>query len=71
MGFIGTRVTGILLTFMINLGISLVYRQSITYWHVELAILMVMCTLIHFHIYRKPFKNMFKVLFNFRADKNK
>lgn len=70
MGFIGTGVTGILLTFMINLGISLVYRQSITYWHVELAILMVICTLIHFHIYRKPFKNMFKVLFNFRADKN-
>lgn len=43
-GYIGTGITGVLLAFMVNLGISLIYRQGITYWHVELAILMVMVT---------------------------
>lgn len=66
-GYLGTGVTGLMLIFMVNLGISLAYRQGLAYWHVELALLMVIGTLIHFHIYRKPFKNMFKVLFNFRS----
>jgi len=69
--YIGTSVTGVLLIFMLNLGINLVYRQGLTYWHVELALLMVIGTLIHFHIYRKPFMNMFKVLFNFKSRTNK
>lgn len=60
-GYLGTGITGIVLTLMINLGISTIYNSSITYWHVELAILMVVGTLIHLHIYKKPFKNMFKV----------
>lgn len=70
-GYLGTSITGVLLIFMVNLGISLAYRQGLAYWHVELALLMVIGTLIHFHIYRKPFKNMFKVLFNFRSCTNK
>jgi hypothetical protein len=65
--YLGTSITGVLLIFMVNLGISLAYRQGLTYWHVELALLMVIGTLIHFHIYRKPFNNMFKVLFSFRS----
>jgi hypothetical protein len=70
-GSIGTGATGMLLIFMINLGINLAYRDGLTYWHVELALLMVIGTLIHFHIYKKPFKNMFKVLFNFKSILNK
>jgi hypothetical protein len=71
-GYLGTGLTGILLTLMINLSILTIYNPSITYWHAELAILMVIGTLIHIHIYRKPFKNMFKVLFglNFSSKKN-
>lgn len=70
-GYIGTSATGILLTLLINLGISTIYNPSITYWHVELAILMVVGTLIHLHIYKKPFKNMFKVLFSFKSRSKK
>jgi hypothetical protein len=70
-GYLGTGVTGVLLTLMINLGISTIYNPTITYWHAELAILMVVGTLIHIHIYRKPFKNMFKVLFGFKSRSKK
>jgi hypothetical protein len=70
-GYMGTGITGVILIYMVNLGVSLVYRQGLTYWHVELALLMVIGTLIHFHIYRKPFKNMFKVLFGSPLNKMK
>lgn len=70
-GYLGTSITGVLLIFMVNLSISLAYRQGIAFWHVELALLMVIITLIHFHIYRRPFKNMFKVLFHFRSRADK
>lgn len=62
-GYIGTGITGILLTFMINLGIHIALNPAITFWHAEFAILMVIGTLIHIHLYKKPFKKMFKVLF--------
>lgn len=70
-GYSGIGITGVLLTLMINLGISTIYNPTITYWHAELAILMVVGTLIHIHIYRKPFKNMFKVLFGFKSSSKK
>lgn len=70
-GYSGVGITGVLLTLMINLGISTIYNPSITYWHAELAILMVVGTLIHLHIYRKPFKKMFKVLFGFKSSSKK
>jgi glucan phosphoethanolaminetransferase (alkaline phosphatase superfamily) len=70
-GFLGSGITGVILIYIINLSISLVYREGITYWHVELSLLMVIAVLIHFHIYRKPFKNMFKVLFPFKSRVNK
>jgi hypothetical protein len=61
-GYAGVGITGILLTLMVNLGIK-AYSQGVTFWHAETAVLMVIGTLIHLHIYRKPFKRMFKVLF--------
>jgi hypothetical protein len=65
-GYIGTGITGVLLIVLINLGIRTALNPSITFWHAELAILMVIGTLIHIHLYKKPFKKMFKVLFGFR-----
>lgn len=69
--YLGTGITGLLLIYMINWGVLLVYRHGLTYWHAELALLMTIITIIHFHIYRKSFKNMFRVLFNFRSPVNK
>ncbi|MEG3224533.1 MAG: hypothetical protein BME94_03160 [Methanobacteriales archaeon Met13] len=65
-GYVRVGITGVLLTTMVNLGIK-AYSQGITFWHVEMAILMVIGTLIHLHIYRKPFKRMFKVLFKWKS----
>ncbi len=70
-GFLGSGITGVLLIYIINLSVGLVYRQGLAYWHVELSLLMVIAAMIHFHIYRKPFKNMFKVLFPFKSNINK
>ncbi|MBI5679497.1 MAG: hypothetical protein HZC47_01160 [Methanobacterium sp.] len=67
-GYLGTGVTGILLIVFINMGISTIYNQGITFWHAELAILMVVGTLIHIHIYQQPFKKMFNVFFSFKSD---
>ncbi|NYB51085.1 MAG: hypothetical protein HVN35_00760 [Methanobacteriaceae archaeon] len=66
-GYLGTGVTGVFLTLMINLGIRSALNSSLTFWHVEMAILMVIGTMVHIHIYWKPFKNMFKVLFGFKT----
>ncbi len=71
LGYIGSGGTGIILAVLINLGIRTALNPSLTFWHVELSVLMVMATLIHLHIYRKPFKNMFRVLFGFRTGSGK
>ena len=70
-GYAGTGITGVLLIFIVNLGISSFLNNSITLLHVELSILMVIGTLIHIHLYKKPFKNMFKVLFGFKSGRKK
>ncbi len=70
-GYLGTGLTGVILTFMINLGISAFYNHSISYWHAELSILMVVGTLVHLHLYKKPFKNIFKVLFGLKLGSKK
>jgi len=72
-GYLGTGITGVVLVLLINMGIRTALNQSITFWHVELSILMFVGTLIHIHLYRKPFKNMLRVLFGFKtkAKKNK
>jgi len=69
-GYAGTGITGILLILVINLGIKTALNPSVTFWHVELAILMVLVTFIHIHLYWKPFKNMFSVLFGFKTKGN-
>lgn len=70
-GCLGTSGTGMLLVLLINLGIRTALNPSLIFWHVELAILMVMGTLIHIHIYWKSFKNMFRVLFGFKSSNKK
>ncbi|MGZ7209489.1 MAG: hypothetical protein ACXVHV_06405 [Methanobacterium sp.] len=70
-GYMGTGLTGMLLILLVNLGISTIFNPSLTYWHAELSILMVMGTLVHLHLYRKPFKNMFKVLFGIKSSSKK
>ncbi|MGB9837296.1 hypothetical protein [Methanothermobacter sp.] len=61
-GYAGTGITGILLIIFIRLGIKTALNPSVTYWHAELAILMVIGTLIHAHIYWKPLRGMFRQL---------
>ncbi|MDI9623810.1 MAG: hypothetical protein QFX38_02860 [Methanothermobacter sp.] len=58
-GYIGTGFTGFLLVFFIKLGIRTALNQPLTYWHAEMSILMVVATILHIHIYRKPFKSIF------------
>lgn len=70
-GYLGTGITGVLLVVLINMGIRTALNQPITFWHVELAILMFVGTLIHIHLYRKPFKNIFKVLFGFKTNEKR
>ncbi len=69
--YLGSGITGLLLIYMINWGVLLAYRHGLAYWHAELALLMTIITLIHFHLYRKSFKKMFKVLFKFRSGTTK
>ncbi|BAZ99434.1 MULTISPECIES: hypothetical protein [Methanothermobacter] len=63
-GYAGTGVTGVLLLLFIRLGIKTALNPSVTYWHAELAILMVIGTLIHIHIYWKQFRGIFRHIKN-------
>jgi len=67
-GYLGTSGTGVLLIILINLGIRTALNPSLIFWHAELAVLMVVGTLIHVHIYWKSFRNMFRVLFVFKTN---
>ena len=67
-GYLGSGGTGVILVVLINMGIRTALNPSLIFWHVELSILMVVGTLIHLHIYRKPFRNMFRVLFGFKSN---
>ncbi|MBZ2166474.1 hypothetical protein [Methanobacterium spitsbergense] len=62
-GYFGMGSTGVILIFLVNLGIRTALNPTITFWHVEFAVLMTITTLIHIHLNWKPFKNIFKVLF--------
>ncbi|MCK9151145.1 DUF4405 domain-containing protein [Methanobacterium alcaliphilum] len=66
-GFIGTGITGVLLTLMINMGISTAYNPQINYIHAEMAVIMVIGTVIHMYIYRKPMKNHFNILLGLKS----
>ena len=63
-GYAGTGVTGVLLLLFIRLGIKTALNPSVTYWQAELAILMVIGTLIHIHIYWKQFRGIFRHIKN-------
>ncbi|BAW31600.1 MAG TPA: hypothetical protein PLO64_03695 [Methanothermobacter sp.] len=60
-GYAGTGFTGFLLIFFIRLGIKTALNPTVTYWHAEMAILMVVATFLHIHIYWKPFKSIFSI----------
>jgi hypothetical protein len=62
-GYMGMGSTGVILILLVNFGIRTVLNPTITFWHVEFAVLMTITTLIHIHLNWKPFKNIFKVLF--------
>jgi hypothetical protein len=68
-GYIGMGSTGVILILLVNLGIRTALNPTITFWHVEFAILMTITTLIHIHLNWKPFKNIFKVLFKQKSIK--
>lgn len=59
MNTLGSFLTGIILLIGINLAISF-YDNIFLFFHVELSIIMVILTLIHIHIHKKAFINMFK-----------
>lgn len=59
--FIATGVTGLLLTILINYGIQSSWNLTIDFWHAEFAIVMAVSTSLHFHLYWKQVKNIFKI----------
>lgn len=59
--FLATGVTGLTLTIFINYGIQSPWNLTIDFWHAEFAILMVVSTLFHLHLYWKPVKKVFKI----------
>jgi len=59
--FLVTGITGMELTLFINFGIHSPLNQTITFWHAIAAIVMVVTTFFHVHMYWKPFKNSFKL----------
>jgi len=63
-GYAGTGFTGMMLIVFIRLGIRTILNPAVTYWHAELAVLMVMATFIHIHLYRKPLLSMFRQVFS-------
>jgi hypothetical protein len=70
-GYAGTGVTGVLMILVINLGIKTALNPTLTFWHAELATLMVIVTLIHIHLHWHAFKHMFKVLFNLKPGRDR
>lgn len=59
--FLATGVTGLTLTIFINYGIQSPWNLTIDFWHAEFAILMVVSTLFHLHLYWKPVKKVFNI----------
>ena len=59
--FILTGVTGLLLVIFVNYGIQTSWNLTIDFWHAEFAIVMAVSTSLHFHLYWKQVKNIFKI----------
>jgi hypothetical protein len=58
--FLATGVTGLILTIFINYGIQSPWNLTIDFWHAEFAIVMVVSTFLHIHLYWKQVKRVFK-----------
>lgn len=58
--FLATGVTGLILTIFINYGIQSPWNLTIDFWHAEFAIVMVVSTLLHLHLYWRQVKRVFK-----------
>lgn len=59
--FILTGVTGLLLVIFVNYGIQTSWNLTIDFWHAEFAVIMAVSTLLHFHLYWKQVKKIFRV----------
>lgn len=59
--FILTGVTGLILVIFVNYGIQTSWNLTIDFWHAEFAIVMAVSTLLHFHLYWKQVKKIFRV----------
>jgi hypothetical protein len=66
-GYAGTGVTGVLMILGLNLGVRIVLNPTVTFLHAELAVLLVIGTIIHVHLYWKSLKKTLKVLFSFKS----
>jgi hypothetical protein len=59
--FILTGVTGLLLVIFVNYGIQTSWNLTIDFWHAEFAVIMAVSTLLHFHLYWKQVKKIFRM----------
>lgn len=59
--FILTGVTGLILVIFVNYGIQTSWNLTIDFWHAEFAIVMAVSTLLHFHLYWKQVKKIFRM----------
>lgn len=59
--FILTGVTGLLLVIFVNYGIQTSWNLTIDFWHAEFAVVMAVSTLLHFHLYWKQVKKIFRM----------
>lgn len=57
---LGSGITGIILVIKINFAIKIL-SALILFAHVEISVIIVLLTLVHFHLYRKPIKVMLKM----------
>lgn len=58
--FLVTGVTGLILMIVVSQSIRSSWNLTIDFWHAEFAIIMVVSTLFHFHLYWNQLKNVFK-----------
>jgi hypothetical protein len=59
--FILTGATGLLLVIFVNYGIQTSWNLTIDFWHAEFAVVMAVSTLLHFHLYWKQVKKIFRM----------
>ncbi|MBM4240594.1 MAG: hypothetical protein FJ150_02815 [Euryarchaeota archaeon] len=63
-GYLATGITGIFLILVVNYGIQLSVNLTINFWHAEFAIIMTVTTILHIHVYWRPFKKIFRGIYS-------